>query len=316
MSCHRCLVAWFTSSHNDDATGQPGPDVEAFSEGGSSVAESDHAPGAGSVQGGNAQENANLTAAHPHENAGNPDVLANGAHPVPTPAPDMPAYPNSVNRRKTCPHCRCVVKERPVQVYALKDLVDIIDPPSQPVKDDKANKANKKDKKGEKAKKEAAQDPWKDIFHQKEMGGAVGVANPLGGNESDDSGTEGLHPWPGFGLGFIPNGPVPHAFWADAEHSEPAEPQFEQTHPVPALYSQYYHGTATPHPHPQPPPPFIDEEDRVRRCGFCMHELWRGECTNENCDVVYDDDPGSDADLYARMYGESIGRDLDEENEE
>jgi len=49
-----------------------------------------------------------------------------------------------------------------------------------------------------------------------------------------------------------------------------------------------------------------------------MHELWRGECTNVDCDVVYDHDAGSDVDRHPPMYGMrgSIRDDPDDENEE
>ena len=38
------------------------------------------------------------------------------------------------------------------------------------------------------------------------------------------------------------------------------------------------------------PPVFHDEEDRVMRCGFCLHELLEGHCTNEECRAFYEDE--------------------------
>ncbi|KAF7982807.1 hypothetical protein HWV62_25735 [Athelia sp. TMB] len=42
--------------------------------------------------------------------------------PAPSNPDDQPAV-NFVGRKKTCPHCRAVVRERPVQVWGLKDIV-------------------------------------------------------------------------------------------------------------------------------------------------------------------------------------------------
>jgi len=133
-------------------------------------------------------------------------------------------------------------------------------PTPEPVKEESQQA---EEETAEKAKKEIAQDPWKGIFHETNVHGPVGVANPLSGNDSNRSSTEALHSWPGLGLGFIPNGLAPNKFWADEENSEP----LEQSHPVPAFYEDY-------HPHeaaaPQPPASFINHEDH----GFYMHELW------------------------------------------
>ncbi|KAF8519221.1 hypothetical protein BU17DRAFT_65999 [Hysterangium stoloniferum] len=50
------------------------------------------------------------------------------------------------------------------------------------------------------------------------------------------------------------------------------------------------------------PPVFVDHEDGVSRCGRCFHELWNGQCSNDECQAEYDghnDSEGDGNDGYA-----------------
>lgn len=68
---------------------------------------------------------------------------------------DLPPIP-TIYRKKTCPHCRAVVRERPVEVWALKETIDaiiksgLVDADLIP---EQANEANA-----------PGGDVWKDIF--------------------------------------------------------------------------------------------------------------------------------------------------------
>ncbi|TCD69937.1 hypothetical protein EIP91_005761 [Steccherinum ochraceum] len=88
-------------------------------------------------------------------------VVANGQAPAPAAAaapanPPPPRPPSAIFRKKTCPHCRAVVRDRPVEVWEMKEMVasvtksglvqdqDVIGPatPDPPT----------------------SEDPWKNIF--------------------------------------------------------------------------------------------------------------------------------------------------------
>ncbi|KAF8579014.1 hypothetical protein K439DRAFT_1638373 [Ramaria rubella] len=263
VSCHACLVAWFTSSHNDHNDDELNPEVEWYSDDGSSV-------------GGDwPQVAVEPPSQHGHGNIPNGDAPAppvNGNAAPPAHAPAHAAFPNSVNRRKTCPHCRCVVKERPVQVYAIKDLVGILDPPHvEPAKPETPKKVPKDSNESEQ-KKAPEKDPWKGIFRSPHGSGHNGAGS---GNHP---------PWGGFAMD------IPDGFFdeEDEEHEVVADPALHVNLPHPGGFP-----ALEPAPLPQgqgpPPPPFVDEEDGVRRCGACMHELWGGRCTNDHCAVDYDD---------------------------
>lgn len=97
VSCHACLVNWF--SNDPGVLGQAIPQAEP-------------PPPA------RAPENADA----------NPNAEANAAANAPAPAaPAAGAAPRAhiplVRRKKTCPHCRAVVREKPVEVWSVKDMV-------------------------------------------------------------------------------------------------------------------------------------------------------------------------------------------------
>ncbi|KZT64409.1 hypothetical protein DAEQUDRAFT_732632 [Daedalea quercina L-15889] len=94
-------------------------------------------------------------------------------------APPPDAHPHDVLpvllRKKTCPHCRAVLRERPIEVWAVKDMVSnflrsglgdppMNPPPAAPPPDPNAN--------GQRA------DPWDGIF-RKPLAAAGGVGAPL-----------------------------------------------------------------------------------------------------------------------------------------
>ena len=88
-ACHTCLVSWF-SSHPAQEGQAPAPAVP------------------------NAQVPANPLP--------NDIVDNNNANPqnAPLPPADLRAI---MRRKKTCPHCRAIVRERPAEVWAIKDMV-------------------------------------------------------------------------------------------------------------------------------------------------------------------------------------------------
>lgn len=127
--CHSCLVAWFSGQTQEEGAGAP-PSPAA------------PAPAAG------------------------PSAVANDDGPA-VPAGDVAAAQrmrrrSAITRKKTCPHCRAVVRERPAEVWGMKEMVaslvqsglvedkDVIGPatPDPP----------------------ASEDPWKDIFLPKSAG--------------------------------------------------------------------------------------------------------------------------------------------------
>lgn len=128
VSCHACLVSWFS---NDPGTlgqaappaGQPPPPAVADAQNGEGPA-----------------ANGNANAAYP--------PLA--AHPFMAPL---------IRKKKTCPHCRAVVREKPAEVWSIKDMVSAVvrsglaDPDSVPL--DLCDDAS-------------TADPWKDIFPSRE----------------------------------------------------------------------------------------------------------------------------------------------------
>ncbi|CAL1709662.1 unnamed protein product [Somion occarium] len=78
------------------------------------------------------------------------------SQPAPSAAPNLPALPTT-RRKKTCPHCRAVVSERPVEVWALKETVTSL-VKSGLVDADLISAEHEKDE------AETNVDAWKDIF--------------------------------------------------------------------------------------------------------------------------------------------------------
>ena len=260
MACQTCLVSWFTSTKNDHNNDAENRDIDWYSDEGSDAEPDGPNPGAGPVANG---IHANVPNGHANANQNsNGDDEAH--HPAPAVPPHAPVN-NALKRRKTCPHCRCVIKQRPIQIYPVKDIIGILVPGAEeetqavPTKDTKDT------------------DLWKGIFP------------PGPGHDAGDS-DDDAPPWPGFGG--IPD--IPHPQPHPQPEVEPGLETFsenlvpiENPAPLPPL--------------PPPPPPFIDEEDGVRRCGACLHEVWGGACTNAHCDVVYDepsDESEDGVDLY------------------
>lgn len=75
------------------------------------------------------------------------------------PPPDNRPVPPAVRRKKTCPHCRAIVRERPVEVWGVKGIAQamsrsglLLNQLSISVEASKSSNANA--------------DPWKDIFPQ------------------------------------------------------------------------------------------------------------------------------------------------------
>lgn len=284
MACHACLVRWFTSTHNDHDNDEQNPHIEWFSD-----EESD--PGAGGPDA-EAGPSGSGTAANVPSGSGHiQDTLHLSGNGLPPPTHALPPghapFPNSENRMKTCPHCRGTVRQRPIPAYAIRDILGIVGPPcSIPAPE------AEQDQKDVNGKKKPKRDPWKGVFPP-----------------DDGHGGGGFPPWHGFG-GMGPGGqppdgpndtaPVPPDVLdgSDYEYAHDDEPHEPLQNPAPS----------TP-----PPPPILDEEDGVRRCGECLHELWQGACTN--CDVVYpelvdnsDDGVGSVDEEVLREDGDNIDR--------
>lgn len=130
VSCYSCLVSWFTTPPAGQAAAQ------------------DHA------------QNEVVVVHHPPAPAPH-SVGANQVPIVPGPA-NVPVPPPAVARRKkTCPHCRAVVREKPVEVWSIKDMVSALvrsglaDPDTIPAELVE----------GREPAASSPADPWKDIFH-------------------------------------------------------------------------------------------------------------------------------------------------------
>ncbi|GJE86316.1 RING-type domain-containing protein [Phanerochaete sordida] len=123
--CHGCLVNWWSNE----------PAVPL----GQAVQQAEPPP---------AQAEGNEGA----NNNANNEGAAPAADP---PAPAQRRAAPLIRRKKTCPHCRAVVREKPVEVWSIKDMVGAVvrsglaDPDSVP---------------GEGAGADAAAAPWKDVF--------------------------------------------------------------------------------------------------------------------------------------------------------
>ena len=74
----------------------------------------------------------------------------------PSAPPDMPSIP-IIRRRKTCPHCRAIVSERPVEVWTLKETIDAV------IKSGLVD-ADLLPEQGDGGGTTANEDPWKNIF--------------------------------------------------------------------------------------------------------------------------------------------------------
>ncbi|KAF8531929.1 hypothetical protein JB92DRAFT_2847599 [Gautieria morchelliformis] len=201
MACQTCLVNWFTSSHNDNDNDAENPHIDWYSDEGSDneadVPNPTAGPGANGAPAVVPNANGNGPLLPPAAPGGNgppppPAAPANGL-----PAAAHPPFPNTTNRRKTCPHCRGVVRQRPIQIYPVKDLLAILAPRPEL----EAQAIPKKDSRSD------PNDPWKGIFR----------SGPIY-HDSDDSDDNG--PWPGmeFVGGLGPNPPIP------PEHPDPQLP--------------------------------------------------------------------------------------------
>ncbi|THH31825.1 hypothetical protein EUX98_g2349 [Antrodiella citrinella] len=119
--CYTCLVSWFSAPPQHAAPDQdPLPEPEAPNGNGNAQADNE-----------------------PHEN-----------DPV---LPPLRLNRNSaIRRKKTCPHCRAVVRERPVEVWSVKEMVASVT---------KSGLVQDKDLIGPATPDPpASEDPWKDIF--------------------------------------------------------------------------------------------------------------------------------------------------------
>lgn len=256
MACQTCLVNWFTSTKNDQNVDTENPGIEWYSD-----EESDIEADGPNSEAGPVTNGIHADVANGHANA-NQDVDNNGN--VHQPGPAAAPVPNALKRRKTCPHCRCIIKQRPIQIYPVKDIVGIL----VPGVDQESQTSSKKDPKDT-----TVIDPWQGIFPvvPPPPGPDHGPGPGPGPGDSDDD-DDG--PWPGFGGMVHPAPPLPQ---------DDPEPDPDDFVPI---------GDLMPQAHPPPPfapPPFIDEEDGVRRCGMCLHELWGGMCTNDACNTHYGD---------------------------
>ncbi|KAH9925187.1 uncharacterized protein B0H18DRAFT_955236 [Fomitopsis serialis] len=91
-------------------------------------------------------------------------------------SPPADAHPHDVLpallRKKTCPHCRAVLRERPIEVWAVKDMVgnffrsDLADPPMNPPAPDAPDAPHER------------ADPWDGIF-RKPLANVAGAGAPL-----------------------------------------------------------------------------------------------------------------------------------------
>ena len=124
--------------------------------------------------------NPNHAAPHPTVD-GNADA---GATAPGDPGPASRASMSTIRRKKTCPHCRAIVRERPVEVWAIKEMVvtvvksglaDIDAIPPDLLSDSAAPNATGS---GSNTPKE---DPWKDIFSPLAQSGRGRGMEELGG---------------------------------------------------------------------------------------------------------------------------------------
>ncbi|KIP09944.1 hypothetical protein PHLGIDRAFT_11632 [Phlebiopsis gigantea 11061_1 CR5-6] len=129
VSCHTCLVSWF--SNEPGTLGQAIPPAEP----------------------------------PPNENGLEADGPVVNGNVVPAPPPPPPPPPPVIRRKKTCPHCRAVVRDKPAEVWSMKDMVSAVvrsglaDPESVPL--DLREGA-------EPSSDASTADPWKDIFRHRE----------------------------------------------------------------------------------------------------------------------------------------------------
>lgn len=124
--CHGCLVNWFSN--------EPAAPL------GQAVQQAEPPPA-------------------PAEGAGvNSGADNQGAAAAPAPASAARRPAPLIRRKKTCPHCRAVVREKPVEVWSIKDMVSAVvrsglaDPDAVPAELQGGGAS------------EATADPWKDIF--------------------------------------------------------------------------------------------------------------------------------------------------------
>ncbi|KAG9307962.1 hypothetical protein JVU11DRAFT_12768 [Chiua virens] len=73
------------------------------------------------------------------------------------PPPDNRPLPPPIMRKKTCPHCRAIVRERPVEVWSVKSIAQVVGKSGllqnlSPLPEDTSEVSN------------SNVDPWKDIF--------------------------------------------------------------------------------------------------------------------------------------------------------
>ena len=145
VHCHHCLVNWFST--------EPAAPL------------------------GQAVQQAEPPPAPAENNEGND---ANGALvPAAAPAPEQRRPAPLIRRKKTCPHCRAVVREKPVEVWSIKDMVGAVarsglaDPESVPAGD---------------AAPDAAADPWQDIFPDDSRGPFADLLRDSMGVRDDEDG--------------------------------------------------------------------------------------------------------------------------------
>lgn len=120
IACHSCLTSWFKNDTDAVAAAPVVPIVPAQQ----------------------AAPNAAANGQHPNPNAnGNGNANGNVHVPpaVPAPPPRVPPARAALRKKKTCPHCRAVVHDRPIEVWSLKEMVlsvaksGLADPESVPL---------------------------------------------------------------------------------------------------------------------------------------------------------------------------------------
>ncbi|CAG7848957.1 SubName: Full=Uncharacterized protein {ECO:0000313/EMBL:CCA73860.1} [Serendipita indica DSM 11827] len=83
------------------------------------------------------------------------------------PAPEEGAPAATLARRKkTCPHCRARLNQRPVEIYTLKEIISNVEPALNVQPGPQREVAN-------------PEDPWKDIFFEERHGARIGVDGAL-----------------------------------------------------------------------------------------------------------------------------------------
>lgn len=108
--------------------------------------------------------------------------------PVPPAQQPFPAPAPIARRKKTCPHCRALVRERPVEVWMIKDMVGAVvrsglaeadSIPSELLSDDNNNGSSSTSTQQEFFSAAVMTDPWKDIFPTNNSAGArAGLRGP------------------------------------------------------------------------------------------------------------------------------------------